>query len=351
VDLEELAFHWMARSDSEEFSAEEKLTLDEWLQQDVRHRVAFARAAMGFERADRLMRLRPLKNASDPDESDPDLLLHVDLASVTDAPSSPHRGRRFAFASALAAVFCVLSVACWSYIEQSTGWEQYATGIGGIEQIPLPDGVSMHLNTDSAVAVRPERREVQLTRGEALIDVPKDATRPLKIFAGARELQTSGGRFDVRMRDYDDIELVVDSGRVDVRTSHSNFSFAPRTADIVSAGYVARMRTGMIHVAWIAPDDLARKTMWLEGLLSFSDETLAEAVTEFNRYNRKQIEVSDPSIAKRRIGGVFQATEPDSFVAALRTAIGVDATLVGGEKGPSYGIVKLSAANLCAGSR
>jgi transmembrane sensor len=329
------------RSDSGEFSQDEKAQLDEWLKQDVRHRVAFTRATRGWERADRLSRVRPLKG-----EADPDLLLTLDLATAASGePSESRRPHviRVVFGSALAAAVCLIFVALWYHLD-SMGWEPYATGIGGLEHIPLPDGVSVHLNTDTAVAVSPARHEVRVTRGEALIDVPKDAAHPVKIIAGTRELQTSGSRFDVRLRDPNDVELVVDSGRVDVRTLRSAFQPASRAADIVSAGYIARMHPGMIHVAWIAPDELARKTTWLAGLLSFHGETLADAVSEFNRYNRKQIEISDPSIAKRQVGGVFQATDPDSFVEALHVAIGVDAVTIGGGSGWGYGKLRLSKA-------
>jgi transmembrane sensor len=47
--------------------------------------------------------------------------------------------------------------------------------------------------------------------------------------------------------------------------------------------------------------------------------TLAEAVAEFNRYNRRQMVVDDPRIATLHIGGVFDATDLNSFVEALRT--------------------------------
>ena len=354
MDLEDLAFRWTVKSDSEEFSPEEKSKLDEWLKQDVRHRIAFTRATGSWERADRLVRVRPLKG-----EADPDLLLKIDL-TASGASEQPEAGRtllrrfhsrvgaratRIAIVSGLAATVCAVSVACWYYAD-SMGWEQYATGIGGTEHIPLPDGTRIHLNTDTVVAVWPARREVRLTRGEVFIEATKDASRPLKISAGEREFETDGGRFDVRLRASDEVQLLVDTGHVDVRTSRgvSTSKFGRIAADIVSAGYIARIRPGMIHVAWIAPEDLTRKLTWLNGLLSFHGDTLGDAVSEFNRYNRKQIEISDPEISKRQVGGVFQATDPDSFVAALHFAIGVDAVTISGGSGRGYGKLRLSKA-------
>jgi len=341
MDLEETAFQWKVKSDSDDFGQEEKAQLDEWLKQDVRHRAAFIRATRGWERADTLARVRPFDG-----NADPDLLLKLDLATSGASErvaSRRQRLTRIAFASAAAAALCFVVVGGWQYID-SLGWEPYSTGIGGTEHVPLPDRISIDLNTDTALAVDPSGREVRLTRGEALIDVPKDAGHPLKVIAGKREFQSEGGRFDVRVRDPGDIELAVDSGRVDVRALRSTFDFGVRAADTVSAGYIARIRPGMIRVAWIAPEDLARKTTWLAGALSFRGDTLENAVAEFNRYNRKQIEISDPTIAKREIGGVFRATDPDSFVAALHVMIGIEAVTIDAGSGQRYSKLRLSKA-------
>src|SRR5690348_15318931 len=146
MDLEELAFQWKVRSDSDEFSHEEKAQLDDWLRQSVRHRVAFARATRGWERANLLVRVRPLKG-----ETDPDLLLSLDLATTgSGEPPESRRPRvaRLAFGSAFAAAACLALVVVWHQVD-SKGWEPYATGIGGLEHIPLPDGISIHLNTDT----------------------------------------------------------------------------------------------------------------------------------------------------------------------------------------------------------
>jgi len=64
---------------------------------------------------------------------------------------------------------------------------------------------------------------------------------------------------------------------------------------------------------------MTRKLAWTQGRLWFDRVTLAEAIAEFNRYNRRQIVIEDPAIAGIRIGGALDATEVDSFVAALAT--------------------------------
>ena len=59
---------------------------------------------------------------------------------------------------------------------------------------------------------------------------------------------------------------------------------------------------------------------WTSGRLQFRGETLGEAVTEFNRYNRRQLRIADAALAQLRVGGTFSATDPDSFAAALASA-------------------------------
>ncbi|MDN5782458.1 MAG: hypothetical protein L0H23_10650, partial [Luteimonas sp.] len=51
--------------------------------------------------------------------------------------------------------------------------------------------------------------------------------------------------------------------------------------------------------------------------LTFHDDTLADIVTEFNRYNARQIVVDDDDIRWQRYSGVFNANDADSFLQFL----------------------------------
>jgi len=72
-----------------------------------------------------------------------------------------------------------------------------------------------------------------------------------------------------------------------------------------------------VHVAAVTAADLARELAWRDGHLVLHGETLGQIVTEFNRYNRRQIEIADPSIARVMVGGTFTTTDFDAFVATL----------------------------------
>jgi transmembrane sensor len=103
------------------------------------------------------------------------------------------------------------------------------------------------------------------------------------------------------------------------------FRRSPSYHSALAEGDAAEVRPDGVRLAKVGLEELNRKLSWTAGLLSFQGETLTEVTDEFNRYNRKHLVVTDPAIADRKIGGAFQATDPDSFVLALEKWFGVHA--------------------------
>jgi transmembrane sensor len=195
---------------------------------------------------------------------------------------------------------------------RGAGWHAYSTGIGGFEHIHLSDGSSVRLNTNSELRVHltSSRRQIRLVRGEALIQVARDER--LAIGSTADRLRIG-------------------------------FWWGLSPGRRLLAGDTAIIQPGSLRVATSAPDDVSRKLAWTVGMLSFTGETLVEVTAEFNRYNRRKLVVDDPAITNRRIGGAFQATDPDSFIAALAKGMGIRAASFN-EEGSDDGIVRLSRA-------
>ena len=73
----------------------------------------------------------------------------------------------------------------------------------------------------------------------------------------------------------------------------------------------------------IERQQLERRLSWTGGRLQFGGDSLADAVDEFNRYNRLQLRLADGSLARLRVGGTFNATDPESFAAALASTFGL----------------------------
>jgi len=179
----------------------------------------------------------------------------------------------------------------------------------------LPDGsaVSLNTNTKVRVAYTAEERRVELLQGEAQFEVGRDAQRPFIVSAGDSHVRVVGTQFVVRLRSASDLDVLVSEGRVSIDSPAET---------LVSAGQMALVRDGRITTRSV--DDISRRVAWTEGMLIFNGETLSEAVAEFNRYNRRQLVITDPDIASKTIGGAFKATNPDRFATALEKMFHVE---------------------------
>jgi len=70
-------------------------------------------------------------------------------------------------------------------------------------------------------------------------------------------------------------------------------------------------------------NDLARKLAWQNQMLVFDGDPLADVVAQFNRYNVRQLIISDPHLAPLQIGGYFRPTNLDAFVSVLQSDFGI----------------------------
>ena len=175
----------------------------------------------------------------------------------------------------------------------------------------------------------------RLDRGEALFKVAHEASRPFDVEAAGTTVRAVGTEFSVRLREpgekafgRKDVEVLVKEGRVAIDPPKRELERAaalPASVSTLSAGETVTISANRVHVEKVADTDMDRKLSWTEGRLWFERQRLADVVAEFNRYNRRQMVIADPAIADIRIGGGFEATDPESFVAALERTFGIRA--------------------------
>lgn len=289
TQTEQQAAEWLIRVDSAEMTAQERLTFQTWLEADARNRVAYLRLQVAWKKSGKLLKLQGW----------PDL-------------EKPLSRARLAIAAGLLAAIGVT----W-FVAFPPGWQTHVTAIGNSERIALPDGSTAILNTDSRIRVHftGERRDIELTRGEAHFQVARDSRRPFQVLARDTVVRAVGTAFSVRLReDERQVDVLVTEGRVALSADSE-----------LAAGDAAIIRAEGLRVRKMAPADVYRKLAWQDGLLRFNGETLVEAVAEFNRYNTRQLTIADPRIAGLRVGGGFQTTDVDSFLAALERSFGIRA--------------------------
>jgi transmembrane sensor len=203
----------------------------------------------------------------------------------------------------------------------------YRTGHGEQRAWPLPDGSTLHVNTDTAVTVRfsSAERLVEVDHGQVAVEVAHDARRAFRVHAGSTDATAVGTEFDVYRRP-DSTLISVVTGQVAVSVG----KFVPpqnSPAELpsglrVGAGQRVRVIGGVLPPA-AEPTDVRETTAWLERKIVFDQRPLGAVADEFNRYNDIPFMIEDQSLRGVTISGAFNATDTDSFAAFLESLDGV----------------------------
>jgi transmembrane sensor len=242
--------------------------------------------------------------------------------SIRRLAEQPNRARRRTRGLGIAAMLCVFSMVCWWAL---TGPQRYETGIGEQRSILLGDGSVVTLNTSSVMRVQlsKQSRRIELLAGEALFQVAHDKARPFDVIAGNTVVRAVGTQFNVDRKDEATVVTVVE-GRVSVENKAEAGN--PRTsADEQSIPLDAGERVTVTPHSRSKPTtaNLGVATAWTQRRLVFDRQTLAQVAAEFNRYNRRSIQIEDSALRDEEVTGNFQANDPDSFVDFLAKLPGV----------------------------
>jgi transmembrane sensor len=300
---------WVVRLDDPSCSDADRAAFQAWRDESHEHEAAFEREAVAWARLDRLRVLRP------PGERpDRDLLEPARRSSLPGLSRSP-----WARGMAAAAVAALVVTGVMSFGTSTA----YATAIGERRVVVLSDNSRIELNTDSKVVVRYRNgvREVRLVRGEAVFEAAKDA-RPFVIKAADAVMQADGSaELAVRLRS-DGAVVTVRKGAIDLDPEPAE----PKDELRLNAGVAAIYGSAGSRSRAVSESEIDRALAWRQGAIALNGQSLEQAVAEFNRYNRQQVSITDPSISGLRLAGYFQTTEPKGFVAAVTSAFPVRAT-------------------------
>ncbi len=329
--VQEAAGAWLARCDADDWTDEDRMRFDQWLNESPLHLVAFLRLEHAWERARRLKSLGAgLKSGGIPSPGNWVLSPFFDDAPSANHSSRPdagmgssgssgmrstHRRRgevRRVGAFAAAVLLAMISVLTWYLWPAGSA---YRTPVGGTASVPMPDGSLVILNTDSEirVTVTEVERRVTLDQGEAFFEVARDSRRPFVVLAGDKRIVAVGTRFSVRRED-DGVRVVVTEGRVRVETVGQS---TQEPAELLASGSVAYAGAAGTVLQKGLPAQAEEILSWRSGLLVFDEVTLADAVEEFNRYNTRKIVIHDADIATMRVAGSFRATNAEAFARLL----------------------------------
>jgi transmembrane sensor len=309
--IEGQATTWFARRRSGAMTPEEARGLADWLDADLRHRLAFEAVEAlwgGFEQT----------------RDAPEILAMRASARKRPAPSY------WRAAAGLAAAI-VLGAGVWGVNESGAFHphelpnQTFKTDIGQRSTVTLPDGSVVTLNTGTTLRTRSdgERRLLYLDKGQAFFKVAHDRAHPFVVYAAGRSVTAVGTAFDVRV-DPGRFEVTLVEGKVRVETplpavarAAAVLKAAPpvQTTEMVAGSQFTSTDEGRWSVARA---DTATETAWLSGWLKFDNRPLSEVVAELARYSDEKIVLEDPQLASMPVSGRFKAGDLDSFLKAVK---------------------------------
>lgn len=304
IDAE--AARWAWRTDVGGDPASIDAELEKWLAEDSRHAGALLRAEAALALLDESA--RPIRTAVVPIRRGRRLWL-----------GRTYSRRSVAGAAGVGA--CAASVVAALLLLAPEG-ERWQTQVGEIRRMALADRSAVAINTASDVEVDYERdaRRVTLRKGEAWFQVAKNKARPFVVEAGRVRVQAVGTAFSVRRRE-NGVDVLVTEGVV--RAWRVG---AEKEAIRIEAGAKGFLFDNATVVKTVAQSsEIDRKLAWRGGKIDLAGETLAAAVSEFNRYNVRQIEVVDQEVGSKRLYGVFRIDDPEGFARAASLSLGVRA--------------------------
>ena len=299
-DVKAAASSWRERQDRADWSAEDQAAFDTWLAENYAHKIAFLRVDAAWARTERLVALR----TSSPETA------------------APQRANLPLFAKFAAALIFTAAVGLGGarYFMQPQD-RIYSTPVGGHEVVNFADGTRIELNTNTVLRTRmtTDERQVWLMRGEAFFKVKHDAAHPFVVMVGGRRVTDLGTEFRV-LKDNKRTEVAVVAGRVRFEAPDAQ---APMQTAVLTPGDVATATAGSMLLTKKSKQTLTNELGWRRGVLVFRYTPLAEAVTEFNRYNETKIVVADAAAAKLKIYGTFRATHVEDFTSLAQMVLGL----------------------------
>jgi transmembrane sensor len=313
---------WVARLHGPDRSPQMETHFRRWLAQSAAHRLAFERCTDAWEAV-------PGITVADAFKAGASLAVEAAIARER----WWRRGRWL-----LLVLLAVLAAASAFTLHRWLTVDSYVTTIGEQRHVTLADGSRLSLNTQTRVHVKMDeaRRTVQLDAGEAIFEVAKDPLRPFVVRVGRSEVIAVGTVFSVRFEKGSsrvpepNLAVVLIEGEVTVRPDAVERAASKSQRDQVTMRQGDRLRVSRPAekpdspaVAQVDRPSVETLVAWRRGEVIFGDVSLAEAVSEMNRYTRTPIVVQG-DVGRLRVSGSYHTGDGQGFAAALAALHGLD---------------------------
>jgi transmembrane sensor len=317
----EEAAEWWVNLEAKNLSQAEREAFVDWLRESAVHVVEMLRVAQvhgALEHFGEWTRI-----ATDGVSAEAEV-----VALPTRSALATKRGKRFWIGGLAASVAAVAIATVW-FFAVSAG-QTVVTERGERREVALADGSVVQVDPETKLRIQYDEktRRVYLDRGRALFRVAKNPQRPFLVQADDTIVRAVGTAFGVE-RQKEGVVVTVSEGKVAVTEAPPSALVAftskpaiPRPALALIAGQQVTVPTSGVAQS-VKKVDSGRELAWADGRLIFDNDTVASVVEEFNRYNRVQLHVTDETLASRPVSGVFDAADPESFIAFIQTVAAV----------------------------
>lgn len=319
-DFEQLrsdAAAWVAKLDAGGLTAEDLAALRDWAGRSRRHRATLEEVASQWDD------------------------LNV-LSLYREIMSAPRQHWRWSVAGAAAAgIAAVVFLLSQFFAEPRldsflVANGSYATVVGELRTISLPDGSEVRMNTNSRLEVSysPAARAMRLLQGEAYFQVAKDKALPFSVQARGGQVVAVGTAFAVRLRGNRKVQVTVSEGRVKIaanETAGAQRLLIGKSGDAILeavAGQTVVFERAIESVEMLDSPEIERRLSWRGGMLMFNGDTLESVVEEVSRYTAMKIVISDPALRHLKVGGYFRAGDTDVMLRTLENDFGIEADRV-----------------------
>lgn len=238
---------------------------------------------------------------------------------VSVPPAAPAR-RSFGYAiaaclvGAVALVSVILVGGRWLPDSASEPLQSFATAVGEIREIALPDGSRLVLDSNSRVEARftGSERLLTLMEGRARFIVAHES-RPFIVSAASNQVVATGTIFDVSLIQ-SRLAVVLIEGAVEIRGRRGGQNDRGRRLEAGQRLVISG------DAAAVSRRATRGETLWPTRMLEFDNTPLQEAVALVNRYSRVQLRLGNARIGDLRVSGAFRAGDVAGFARSLEAA-------------------------------
>ena len=336
----ETAAEWWVRLQDPRIPTSEREQFVDWLRESPVHVAEMLRAAQVHDALTNFRGWSDLRVSAEPPTADTidDTVIPLRPGTRSEIPRKTGATPRGWRVSLVAAAAVVAVVSATALFRQWLSWQTIETERGERREVSLGDGSVLQVGPETRLRVRftDRQRSVFLDHGATLFRVAKNPHRPFVVESNHTLVRAVGTAFGVEQRGQE-VVVTVAEGKVAVQDEETvapapsrarptrgsseladlpHASEPPAESLILTAGQqVAVPVTGRMGA--VRAVDSERELAWASGRLVFEHTSIDEVVQTFNRYNRLQLTVVDRTLGHRQISGVFDASDPESFLAFL----------------------------------